>query len=104
MSTKLYVGNLSFNTTEADLKEHFSQVGTVNEAILISDRTTGNSRGFGFVTMTDAEGARAAIAKFHGADLDGRKLTVNEAKEREAAGGGGGGGDRRSGGGGGRRF
>lgn len=102
MSTKLYVGNLSFDTTETDLRDHFSQAGNVNEAILISDRTTGNSRGFGFVTMADAEGARAATAKFHGSDLNGRKLTVNEAKEREAAGGGGG--DRRGGGGGGRRF
>ena len=62
MSTKLYVGNLSFDTTETDLKDHFSQAGDVSEAILISDRTTGNSRGFGFVTMADAEGKEVGVA------------------------------------------
>jgi cold-inducible RNA-binding protein len=97
MSTKLYVGNLSFDTTETDLKDLFSQAGTVSEAVVINDKMTGRSRGFGFVTMSDAEGARAATSKFNGMDLHGRNLTVNEAKERESGGGGrgGSGGDRR---------
>jgi RNA recognition motif-containing protein len=90
MSNKLYVGNLSFDTTESDLNDLFSTVGTVTEAILISDKTTGRSRGFGFVTMSDAEGARAATDKFHGKEVHGRNLTVNEAKDRESGGGGGG--------------
>ncbi len=92
MSNKLYVGNLSFDTTESDLNDLFSQAGTVNEAILINDKVTGRSRGFGFVTMSDAEGARTATEKFNGKDLHGRNLTVNEAKDREPNGGGGGGG------------
>jgi len=92
MSNKLYVGNLSFDTTERDLNDLFSEVGTVTEAILISDKTTGRSRGFGFVTMSDAEGAKAATDKFNGKEVHGRSLTVNEAKDRESTGGGGGGG------------
>jgi len=91
MSTKLYVGNLSFDTTEADLRDLFSQAGTVSETILINDKMTGRSRGFGFVTMSDSAGASAATAKFHGMELQGRNLTVNEAKARETNGGGGGG-------------
>jgi len=91
MSTKLYVGNLSFETTESDLKDLFSQAGTVSEAILINDKMTGRSRGFGFVTMSDAASASAATSKFNGMELQGRNLTVNEAKARET----GGGGDRR---------
>jgi cold-inducible RNA-binding protein len=98
MSNKLYVGNLSFDTTESDLKDLFSQAGTVNEVILISDKTTGRSRGFGFVTMSDAAGAQAATSKFNGMQVQGRALTVNEAKDRETGHSGGGrnfGGDRR---------
>lgn len=96
MSTKLYVGNLSFDTTESDLSDFFSKAGNVSATELISDKTTGRSRGFGFVTMADAEGARAATAQFNGVSLHGRNLTVNEAKEREPrTGGGGAGGDRR---------
>jgi RNA recognition motif-containing protein len=97
MGSKLYVGNLSFNTTEAELKSLFSEAGTVTEAALMIDRETGNSRGFAFVTMgSDAE-ATAAISKFSGKSVGGRNLTVNEARPREEGGGGG----RRFGGGGG---
>lgn len=100
MSTKLYVGNLSFDTTEADLSELFSKAGTVTQTEVINDKMTGRSRGFGFVTMADAEGARAATDQFNGSNLQGRNLTVNEAKAREprdfGGGGGGGGGNRRS--------
>ena len=97
MSTKLYVGNLSFETTETDLKDLFSQAGTVSEAILINDKMTGRSRGFGFVTMSDSASASAATSKFNGMELQGRNLTVNEAKARETGGGGGGGGGDRGG-------
>ena len=78
MSKKLFVGNLSFQTTEADLTEKFSQHGPVEEVAIIIDRTTGRSKGFGFVTMTD--GADEAIKKLSGSELNGRMLTVNEAK------------------------
>jgi RNA recognition motif-containing protein len=89
MGSKLYVGNLSFNTTEAELKSLFSEAGTVTEAALMIDRETGNSRGFAFVTMgSDAE-ATAAISKFSGKSVGGRNLTVNEARPREEGGGGG---------------
>ena len=98
MSTKLFVGNLSYDTTENDLQDAFSAHGTVVSVNLIQDRTTGRPRGFGFVTMEDANAAQAAIAALNGKDVGGRALTVNEARERE---GGGGGGERRSGGGGG---
>ena len=81
MSNKLYVGNLSFDTTQSDISDLFSQAGTVTEAALINDKMTGRSRGFAFVTMSDAAGAAAATAKFNGADLHGRNLTVNEAKD-----------------------
>ncbi len=93
MSNKLYVGNLSFDTTESDLNDLFSQAGAVRETALISDKATGRSRGFAFVTMADAAGASAATSKFNGSALHGRNLTVNEAKDREP--GTGGGGDRR---------
>lgn len=80
---KLYVGNLSFQTTENDLEDLFSQHGTVKDTMLMMDRTTGRSRGFGFVTMgTDAEG-QAAIAATNGKQVGGRALTVNEARPRE---------------------
>lgn len=95
MSTKLYVGNLSFNTTENALQDAFAAHGTVVEAVLMMDRVTNRPRGFGFVTMSSPDEAQAAIAALNGANLDGRNLTVNEAKPREdrpRTGGGGGGG------------
>ncbi|MCU0655307.1 MAG: RNA-binding protein [Polyangiaceae bacterium] len=103
MNTRLYVGNLSFHTTEETLMQSFAQFGAVAEVKLMLDRDTGNSRGFAFVSMADADGARKAIAEMNGALLDGRPLRVNEAEERrERTGGGGGGfGGPRGGGGGG---
>ena len=116
MSNKLFVGNLSFNTTENDLQEAFAAHGTVVEANLMMDRMTGRSRGFAFVTMSTPEEAQKAIQALHGASLDNRALTVNVARPKEdrprgdrpgGGGGGGGGGDRgprrdfRGGGGGG---
>ncbi|MBA2621337.1 MAG: RNA-binding protein [Acidobacteria bacterium] len=101
MSTKLYVGNLSFNITNEDLQEYFTQAGTVESAKIVEDRDTGRSRGFGFVEMSSAEEATAAIEKFNGQDFDGRNLVVNEARPREEGGGGGRGGNRGGGGGGG---
>ena len=104
MSTKLFVGNLSFNTTENDLQDAFAAHGTVTEVDLIMDKMSGRSRGFAFVTMESGEAAQAAVAAMHGAQLDGRTLTVNEARPREERprGGGGGGGFGGGGGGGGR--
>jgi len=99
MNNKLFVGNLSFNTTENALHDAFSAHGTVLEANLMMDRMTGRPRGFGFITMDSAESAQKAIDALNGAQLDGRALTVNIAKPREERTGGGGGG----GGGGGRR-
>ena len=103
MSNKMFVGNLSFNTTENDLQDAFAAHGTVTEVNLMMDRATGRPRGFGFVTMSTAEEAQAAIAALNGKQMDGRDLTVNIAKPREErpAGGGGGGGRREYGGGGG---
>jgi len=101
MSTKLYVGNLSFRTTSEDLKEAFSQAGTVESASVIEDRETGRSRGFGFVEMATPEEAAAAIEQFNGKELAGRNLTVNEAKPKADRGGGGGRGGGRGGYGGG---
>ena len=104
MSTRLYVGNLSFNTTKASLQEAFSANGReVTDVHVVSDRETGQSRGFGFVTLATADQARAAMAEMNGAMLDGRPLRVNEAEERPARGGGGGGGGGFGGGGGGGR-
>jgi cold-inducible RNA-binding protein len=91
MSMKLYVGNLSFETTDEDLHQLFSQVGTVDSASMVTDRDTGRSRGFGFVEMSSKSEGEAAIAKFNGSELNGRSLTVNEAKPRENKGGFGGG-------------
>lgn len=88
---KLYVGNLSFNTTGYDLEELFGQVGTVQSANVVEDRDTGRSRGFGFVEMSSREEGESAINELNGKELDGRSLTVNEAKPRENRGGGGGG-------------
>ena len=92
MNSKLYVGNMSFKTTEADLRAAFSQFGTVTDVFIANDRETGRPRGFAFVTMGTAEESKAAIEKMNGVDLDGRQLTVNEAKPKEEMGGGGGGG------------
>ncbi len=98
---KLYVGNLSFNTTSYDLEELFGQIGTVQSANVVEDRDTGRSRGFGFVEMSSKEEGQNAIAELNGKDLDGRSLTINEAKPRENRSGGGGGGGGRGGYGGG---
>jgi RNA recognition motif-containing protein len=95
MSNKLFVGNLSFNTTENDLNDAFAAFGTVTEANLMMDRMSGRPRGFGFVTMSSAAEAQAAIDGLNGKELDGRALTVNVAKPREERSGGGGGGGRR---------
>ncbi len=106
---KLFVGNLSFNTTENDLQDMFAAHGTVTEANLMMDRATGRPRGFGFVTMSTPEEAQKALEALNGSSVDGRALTVNIARPREErSGGGGGGGQRRqfsggSGGGGGGR-
>jgi RNA recognition motif-containing protein len=80
---KLYVGNLSFDTTENDLQDLFEQHGKVTDVALINDRATGRSRGFGFVTMSDAAAGTAAIEAFNGKEVQGRTLTVNEARARE---------------------
>ena len=93
MSMKLYVGNLAFQTSSNDLEELFAQAGTVESASVVEDRDTGRSRGFGFVEMSSKEEGQTAIQQFNGRDLNGRNLTVNEARPRE---------DRRPGGGGGR--
>ncbi len=92
MSSKLYVGNLAFQTSSEDLRELFAQAGTVESASVVEDRDTGRSRGFGFVEMSTKEEAQAAISQFNGKEVNGRSLTVNEAKPREDRGGGGRGG------------
>jgi RNA recognition motif-containing protein len=88
--TKIYVGNLPFSATDAEVRELFAQHGTVESVSLITDRDTGRPRGFGFVEMSNADASRAMQA-LNGADLDGRALKVNEAQDRERSGGGGGG-------------
>ena len=98
---KLYVGNLSFNSTEDDITEAFSNFGTVTSVNVITDRETGRPRGFAFVEMGSADEAQRAIQGMDGQDLDGRNLRVNVAKPRESRGGGGGGGGGYRGGGGG---
>jgi RNA recognition motif-containing protein len=104
MSMKLYVGNLSFQTSSEDLQELFGQAGAVESASVVEDRETGRSRGFGFVEMATREEGEAAINQFNGKEFNGRNLTVNEARPREdrgGRGGGGGGGNRGGFGGGG---
>jgi cold-inducible RNA-binding protein len=102
MGKRLYVGNLSFSTTEADLRDLLSQSGTVTDAKLVMDRDTGRPRGFGFVEMSTEAEAATAISNLNGREFQGRALTVNEAQERSGGGGRGGGGGGRGGGGGGR--
>jgi RNA recognition motif-containing protein len=102
MSMKLYVGNLSFNTSNQDLNDLFGAIGTVESANIIEDRETGRSRGFGFVEMSSQAEGENAIAQLNGKEVDGRELKVNEAKPQESRGGGGGGRGGYGGGGGGR--
>ncbi len=97
MAMKLYVGNLSFQTSSEDLQQLFSQAGTVESASVVEDRDTGRSRGFGFVEMATKEEGEKAIEQFNGTDFAGRNLTVNEARPREDRGGRGGGGGGRGG-------
>ena len=87
---KLYVGNISWDTSEQDLEDLFGEVGTVQSANIITDRDTGRSRGFGFVELSSQEEGQKAIEQFDGSEVDGRNLKVNEAKPRENRGGGGG--------------
>jgi RNA recognition motif-containing protein len=103
MSNKLFVGNLSFDVTENDLQDAFGAHGSVLEVSIPQDRMTNKPRGFGFVTMASKEEADAAVTALNGRELQGRALTVNEARPREERGGGGGGGGSRGGYGGGNR-
>ena len=106
MSKKLFVGGLSWNTDDAALRAAFEPFGEIEEAVVVNDRDSGRSRGFGFVTYTDGAAADKAIAEMEGAELDGRTIRVNEAQDRPRRGGGGpgggGGGGGRGGGGNGR--
>lgn len=95
MATKLYVGNLSYSTTTASLRAAFEKAGEVTDAIVMEDRETKRSRGFGFVTMATEDGAKAAIEMYNEKDLDGRNIRVNEARPMEPRPQGGNGGDRR---------
>jgi RNA recognition motif-containing protein len=90
MAAKLYVGGLSYSTTSETLREYFAQCGTVESASVVTDKFSGQSRGFGFVEMATAEEAQRAISELNGKELDGRKLTVNVSNPRPAGGGGGG--------------
>jgi len=101
MGNKVFVGGLSWDATDDDLKDLFGECGTVTDGVILQDRETGRSRGFGFVTFSSDDEAKAAIEKFHDFEYMGRNLTVNEARPREDRGGGGGGGGFRGGGGGG---
>jgi RNA recognition motif-containing protein len=92
MGKKLYVGNLSYNTTDDSLRQMFAPHGTVTSAQVVMDRDTGRSRGFGFVEMGSDQEAQAAVAALNGQQVDGRSLTVNEARPKTGGGGGGGGG------------
>ena len=104
MGNRLYVGNLSFHSTQESLRQAFAAFGEVVDVHVVEDRSTGQSRGFGFVTMGSSNEAQAAINEMNDRDLDGRALKVNEAEERQNRGGGGGGGGGGRDGGGGRRF
>jgi RNA recognition motif-containing protein len=104
VAKKLYVGNLAYAVTDEDLRNLFSQSGTVESVAVISDKFTGQSKGFGFVEMADAGAAAAAIQSLDGTEFKGRNLKVNEAKPREGGGGGGRSGDRSGGGGRGGRW
>lgn len=101
MGTKLYVGNLPFSTTENELQELFAQAGAVQEVTLMQDKFTGKSRGFAFITMGSEQDAQNAVSQLNGKAIEGRPLTVNEARPREPRPPGGGGGGRGYGGGGG---
>ena len=101
MGKKIYVGNLPYSATEDSLNELFSQTGKVDSVNIISDRDTGRSKGFGFIEMSNDTEAADAISRFNGTELEGRALTVNEARPREERSGGGGGGGGRGGYGGG---
>jgi RNA recognition motif-containing protein len=101
VAMKLYVGNLPYSMTDSDLQNLFEQHGTVQSAQIIMDRDTGRSKGFGFVEMSTSQEGQAAITALHDQEINGRKLTVNEARPREDRGGGGGGGRGFGGGGGG---
>ena len=100
MAKKLFVGGLSFNTTDDGLREGFARFGEIAEAKVITDRDTGRSRGFGFVTFTDEAAAQSAIAEMNGTEFEGRNIKVNEAEDRGRGGGGGGFRGGRGGGGG----
>jgi RNA recognition motif-containing protein len=100
MGNRLYVGNLSFNTSSEALRGAFAEFGDIDDVHVVTDRTTGQPRGFAFITMGSAQAAQSAIAKMNGAVVDGRPLRVNEAEERPRGGGGGGGGFGGGGGGG----
>lgn len=95
MGKKLFVGNLSFSTSDADLEALFATAGTVESATVVNDRDTGRSRGFGFVEMSSASEAGKAISELNGRDVEGRQINVSEAKERSREGGGGRGGNSR---------
>jgi RNA recognition motif-containing protein len=103
MGKRLYVGNLSYNTTEMELRDTFGQIGTVADAKVVMDRETGRPRGFAFVEMSSDQEAQQAIQQLNGRELDGRAINVSEAQERTGGGGRGGGGGGRGGGGGGGR-
>ena len=92
MGRRLYVGNLSYQTSSSDLEQMFAEYGTVTSAQVIQDRETGRSKGFGFVEMSDSKSASEAITGLHDKEIDGRRLSVNEARPREERSGGGGGG------------
>jgi cold-inducible RNA-binding protein len=100
VGNRLFVGNLSFNTTQETVEALFSSMGEVREVALPTDRESGRPRGFAFVTMADAQAAQNAIAQLNGSEVDGRQIRVDEAQERTGGGGGGGGGHRGGGGGG----
>ncbi len=101
MSKKLFIGSLSWDTNDESLRNAFAVHGEISEAVVVSDRDTGRSRGFGFVTFEDDESADKAIAALNGTDLDGRSIRVDVAQAKQRGGGGGGGGGGRGGGGGG---